>query len=84
MKLLVSDSEEDTELMKFSGLLSKAISTINKNTNVSCHIYLLGIILLDNLRLFRNYHAVCSYEANHGTNRVFLNIFFTQYCTTSC
>ena len=35
---LVSDSEADTELTKVSGLISKAISTINKNTNVSCQI----------------------------------------------
>ena len=35
---LVSDSETDTELTKVSGLISKAISTIDKTTNVSCQI----------------------------------------------
>lgn len=35
---LVSDSEADTELTKVSGLISKAISTIAKTTNVSCQI----------------------------------------------
>lgn len=35
---LVSDSDADTELTKVSGLISKAISTIAKTTNVSCQI----------------------------------------------